>query len=119
MIPKNFIYKNKKKSLVVRGKLGTSKRPRLSVYRSNRYLYAQLIDDVKGLTLASVSEKDFKKEEIKSLKPSEIAQKIGELMAQKAVKVKIKNAIFDRRRYQYHGRIKNIAEGARAGGLKI
>lgn len=119
MIPKSFLYKKKKKTQVIKGNKGTNTRPRLSVYRSNRFIYTQLIDDMNGKTIVSVNEKELKKEEIKSLKPQETAFALGQALAQKAVKKNIKSAIFDRQKYQYHGRVKNIADGARTGGLKI
>ncbi|HXS15505.1 MAG TPA: 50S ribosomal protein L18 [Candidatus Saccharimonadales bacterium] len=100
-----------------RGKMeGTRDMPRLSVYRSNRHLYAQLIDDVKRVTVLGVSEKDL--ENAKGNK-SEKAKALGVLCAQKAASAKIKKAIFDRGSYQYHGRVKAFAEGLREGGLQI
>ncbi|OGG04061.1 50S ribosomal protein L18 [Candidatus Gottesmanbacteria bacterium RBG_16_37_8] len=119
MIPKQILFKNKKKSIIQKGKRGTKIRPRLSVFRSNRLIYAQLIDDENGKTLTCVSEKELKKDENQSRKKITVALLLGELLAQKAVKIKIKTAIFDRRNYKYHGRVKGIAEGARKGGLTI
>ena len=100
-----------------KGKRGTAERPRLSVFRSNRYIYAQLVDDMKGRTLISASEKELKAkaETNKSVK----AKLLGELLAEKSLKKKINRAIFDRRGYQYHGRVKQLAEGARSKGLEI
>ena len=92
----------------VRAKVaGTASRPRLSVFRSNRYLYAQLIDDLAGRTLASVSD----------LGATTSARALGEALAVKAKAKKIKSVVFDRGGYRYAGRIKTFADGARAGGL--
>ncbi len=88
--------------------------PRLSVFRSSRYLSAQIIDDQKGKTLVGVSEKMLK--EKKGTK-TERAYALGEYLAQKAGEKKIKNVVFDRGAYAYHGRVKALAEGARQGGL--
>lgn len=84
---------------------GTATTPRLSVYRSNKGLYAQLINDDKGITLAESHGKD--------------AKKIGEEIAEKAKKVKITKIVFDRSGYRYHGKVKILAEAAREGGLKF
>lgn len=97
---------------------GTALRPRLSVFRSNRFLYAQLIDDERGHTLLSVSVKEISGNGEKMTK-TEAAGKLGELMARKAMDKKIKSAVFDRRAYKYHGRIKAVAERARAAGLSL
>ncbi len=106
--------------------LGTAEKPRLSVFRSNRYVYAQLINDEKGHTIASVSAIDpsvslgagMKKSANKDAKIVQ-AERVGEKLAKKAVAVGVNKAIFDRGSYKYHGRIKAVAEGARKGGLKI
>ncbi len=102
----------------VRGKIsGTAECPRLDVFRSNSNIYAQLIDDVKGVTLVSASsvEKDFG--ETKGNK--EEARKVGQLIAKRALEKKIEEVVFDRGGYIYHGRVKELAEGAREGGLKF
>lgn len=96
---------------------GTSKRPRLAVFRSNRFIYAQLIDDERGTTLLSSSSKELKREDAKPKKKD--AELVGELLARKALKKGIKNAVFDRRSYRYHGRVKTLAESARKGGLAM
>ncbi len=100
-----------------------TKRLRLAVFRSNRYIYAQIIDDEKGKTLVSVSEKELGKEKGKKekavLTKVEKARLVGELLAQKAIKIGLKEVRFDRRRYRYHGRVKALAEGARKGGLNF
>ncbi|HZJ77367.1 MAG TPA: 50S ribosomal protein L18 [Clostridia bacterium] len=102
----------------VRGKIsGTAECPRLNVYRSLQNTYAQLIDDVKGETLVSAStvEKDFK--EYGGNKSA--ARKVGELLAKRAVEKDISKIVFDRSGYIYHGRVQELAEGAREGGLKF
>lgn len=118
MIKKHILLRDKKKSILNKRQLGTEKRPRLSVFRSNRSISAQLIDDKSGKTLVSAKISDLKKPE-KNLKPQEIARLVGQLLAQKSLKKNIKQAIFDRRGYKYHGNIKSLADGAREEGLKI
>lgn len=97
---------------------GTASRPRLSVFRSNRYTYAQLIDDENGKTLVSASTKELSAAAQKKPK-AEQAHALGELLAKKAAEAGVKNAVFDRRGYQYHGRVKALAEGARTKDLHI
>ncbi|WP_071458963.1 50S ribosomal protein L18 [Bacillus massilinigeriensis] len=109
----------KKRHARVRAKLsGTAARPRLNVFRSNKHIYAQLIDDVKGVTLASAStiEKDFNIEATGNL---EAAQKVGELVAKRAVENGITEVVFDRGGYLYHGRVQALADAARENGLKF
>jgi len=96
---------------------GTGEKPRLSVFRSNRYIYAQLIDDEVGKTVASASSNEVGNK--KKMTKNELAKLVGGLIAKKALENKIKSVIFDRGSYRYHGRVKNIAEGAREGGLKF
>lgn len=102
---------------------GSAVRPRLSVFRSNRFLYAQLINDDEGKTLVSVSTAaaaDGKSgDKAAGAKKSDAARAAGEALAKKAGELGIKEVVFDRGSYRYHGRIKSIAEGARAGGLKF
>lgn len=95
---------------------GTKSRPRLSVFRSSKRIYAQLINDAAGETLASAS--NFELGEATGTK-TELAGKVGKFLAQKALKLGISKAVFDRGRYRYHGRIKALAEGAREGGLEF
>jgi large subunit ribosomal protein L18 len=95
---------------------GTAERPRLSVYRSNKGVFAQLIDDRKGHTVAAVN---WIEPELKSLTASAQAQKAGELLAERAKAAGVDTCVFDRGGYQYHGRVKALAEGAREGGLKF
>ena len=102
----------------VRGKItGTVQRPRLNVYRSLNHSYAQVIDDVKGVTLVAASsvEKDFGM----AGGNKEAAKKVGELIAKRAAEKGITEVVFDRGGYVYHGRVKELAEGAREGGLKF
>ncbi len=96
--------------------LGTVQKPRLSVFRSGRHIYAQLIDDQKAKTLASASDLEFKKEKGKK---TDLASSVGKLIARKAGDLKITEVVFDKGGYQYHGRVRAIAEGAREGGLKF
>ena len=101
----------------VRGKIsGTAERPRLSVFRSEKNIYAQIIDDVAGNTLVAASsvEKDFGPGSNK-----EAARKVGKLVAERTVAKGIEEVVFDRGGYIYHGRVKELAEGAREGGLKF
>jgi len=101
----------------VRAKVrGSAERPRLSVFRSNRGVNAQLIDDVAGRTLAAVN---WTEPDIKSLQSMEQAKRVGTVLAQRAKDAGIETVVFDRGGYQYHGRIKALAEGAREGGLRF
>ena len=97
---------------------GTTKRPRLCVFRSNKHIYAQIIDDSKGKVLVSASDHELSKKEGKANK-TQRAGKIGKLLSEKASKRGFKEVIFDRAGYKYHGRVKALAEGAREAGLKI
>ena len=104
---------------------GTAEKPRLSVFRSNKYTYVQLIDDAKGHTLAAASSREL----LNRGKPAkggsasggkaELAKSLGGLIAEKAKKLGVKSAVFNRSFYKYHGRIKAVAEAAREAGLKI
>jgi large subunit ribosomal protein L18 len=101
----------------VRAKVhGSAGRPRISVFRSNRGIFAQLIDDETGRTLASVN---WTEADLRSLKPMEQATKAGSVLAERAKAAGVETAVFDRGGYQYHGRVKALAEGAREGGLKF
>ena len=102
----------------VRGKIsGTAERPRLSVFRSEKNIYAQIIDDVAGNTLVAASsvEKDFEG----NGSNKEAARKVGKLVAERALQKGIEEVVFDRGGYIYHGRVMELAEGAREGGLKF
>ena len=94
--------------------MGTPVRPRLSVYRSNKYIYAQLIDDFEGHTLASASSRE---NGIDEESPTEESRVVGELIAERAQEEGIEKVVFDRGGYKYHGRVQALAEGAREGGL--
>ena len=93
-------------------------RPRLCVYRSNKYIYGQIIDNVTGNAIIGISSKDIDQKDGSKGK-TDISFKTGEAIAQKAKDKKIENVVFDRGGYKYHGRVKALAEGARKGGLKF
>jgi len=93
---------------------GTAARPRLSVFRSNRGVFAQLIDDTNGHTLAAVN---WIEPELRKLTATDQAKKAGELLAERAKAAGVETCVFDRGGYQYHGRVKALADGAREGGL--
>ncbi len=97
---------------------GTSNRPRLSVFRSNKQIYAQIIDDSKGITLVSASSVETEISELKGPK-IELAKRVGISVAKKAINEGIASVVFDRGGYLFHGRIKSLADGAREGGLKF
>lgn len=110
------IIKRQRRHNRIRAKIeGTAKRPRLVVFRSLMYHYAQLIDDQKGVTLVSASDMKMKGKE----KKVDRAKKVGMELAKQAVEKKISTCVFDRNGYHYHGRVKAVAEGAREGGLKF
>ena len=94
---------------------GTAERPRLSVFRANRHIYAQLIDDAQGVTLAAASSKEVKAKD----KKTGISAQVGLLIAEKAKKKDITKVVFDRGGFAYHGRVKALAEAAREGGLQF
>jgi large subunit ribosomal protein L18 len=101
----------------VRAKVhGSAETPRISVFRSNRGVFAQLIDDDAGRTIAAVQ---WTEADLRSLKPMEQAKQAGELLAQRAQAAGVSSAVFDRGGYQYHGRVAALAEGAREGGLNF
>ncbi len=96
--------------------VGSAERPRLSVYRSNRGIFAQLVDDSAGRTLAAVN---WTEPELRKLSASEQAKRAGELLAERAKAAGVETCVFDRGGYQFHGRVKALAEGAREKGLKF
>jgi large subunit ribosomal protein L18 len=101
----------------VRAKVrGSAARPRISVFRSNRGISAQLIDDSTGRTLAAVN---WTEADLRSLKPAEQAKRAGELLAERAKAAGVSAAVFDRGGYQFHGRVQALADGAREGGLQF
>ncbi len=119
MKDKNKIKTNKiqlRKNRTRKKIAGGSTLPRLSVFRSLKHFYTQIIDDKAGKTVCSASDKEIDK---KGKKPIEIAKLVGELIAQKALDNKVEKVVFDRSSYQYHGRVKAAAEGAREKGLKF
>jgi len=99
--------------------LGTSDFPRLSVFRSNKEIYCQLIDDINGKTLIQSSSRDKSIIDLKLATNMEVAFNVGKVIAEKAIKEGIKKIKFDRGGYLYHGRVKSLADGAREGGLKF
>ena len=95
-------------------------RPRLSVFRSSKQIYAQVIDDARGVTLASASTLEkSNREGLKTGADKAAAEQIGKLVAQRAVEAGVSEVVFDRGAYMYHGRVKALADGAREGGLKF
>jgi large subunit ribosomal protein L18 len=101
----------------VRSKVtGTADRPRLSVYRSNRGVFAQLIDDRAGRTVAAVN---WTEPDLRDMQPTEQAKRAGELLAERAKGEGVETCVFDRGGYRYHGRVRALAEGAREGGLSF
>ena len=110
---KRMRLKNKIRSKI----FGTFERPRLSIFRSNKFIYAQVIDDTKGITLAEANDLKILKNN-KSTK-TERAKKVGNMIAEASLKLKIYKVVFDRNGFKYTGRIKLVADQARAGGLKF
>jgi large subunit ribosomal protein L18 len=98
---------------------GTTEKPRVSVYRSNKQIYAQVIDDLSGVTLLSASSKEKEIATKTGIKKTEQAAFVGKLLAAKCKEKGIENVTFDRGGYKYHGRIKSLADAAREGGLKF
>jgi large subunit ribosomal protein L18 len=96
---------------------GTSEVPRLSVFRSNKQIYAQIIDDTKGVTLVSASSYNNKAAE--NMAKIDQAKVVGKELAEKAIKAGVEKVVFDRNGYLYHGRVKSLADSAREGGLKF
>lgn len=117
MATKKDIRRTKIKFRIRHKVSGTAEKPRLSVFRSNKEIYAQVIDDVKGITLAAASslEKSFEK----SGNKCEVAAKVGKLIAERTVATGVNSVVFDRNGYLYHGRVKSLADAAREGGLKF
>jgi len=122
------LYKNKKnrikRKLRIRGTVsGTAKRPRLTIYRSQRHIYAQLVDDMAGKTITGIStlspQLKSAVEKAKGKGKTELGFLIGNEIAKKAKDLKIESVVYDRNGFIYHGRVKAVAEGARKGGLKF
>ena len=122
MITKNVKERHQRRKLRIRKKIvGTAQRPRLSVSRTLKHIYAQIVDDQKGHTVIAVSSlsKDLQ-EELKSVKsPVDRCKVVGKAVAKLALEKNIKQVVFDRSGSLYHGRVKAVAEGAREGGLKL
>jgi len=114
---KNSTQKQRRQVRVRAKIFGTKNKPRLSVFKSNKYIFAQIINDEIGKTIVGISEKELNVKE-KSNK-TQRAKELGVILAKKAIGKKIKTVAFDRGSYLYHGRIKALAEGAREGGLKF
>lgn len=110
--------RNKIRRRIRKVSFGTPARPRLSVFRSNKEIYAQIIDDTTGKTLASASSRDKELSNAKGTK-SDMAMEVGKALAKKAKDAGVETVAFDRGGYQYHGRVKSLADGAREGGLKF
>jgi large subunit ribosomal protein L18 len=98
---------------------GTNEKPRMSVFRSNKGIYVQLIDDLAGKTLLAASSREKEVAEKKSINKNEQAKLVGKLIAEKALEKGIQTVVFDRNGYLYHGRVKSLADAAREGGLKF
>jgi large subunit ribosomal protein L18 len=111
--PQRRLKRRRRVRAKVRGSAG---RPRISVFRSNRGIFAQLIDDDSGRTLAAVN---WTESDLRDLKPTQQANRAGALLAERARAAGIESVVFDRGGYQYHGRVKALAEGAREGGLQF
>ena len=98
---------------------GTAEKPRISVFRSNKQIYAQVVDDIKGITILSVSSREKEVAGQTGIKKTEQAKLVGKSLAEKCKEKGIENVVFDRSGYKYHGRVKSLAEAAREGGLKF
>ncbi len=122
-----MLSKTERKSPLLRRKrrvrkkvFGTSQRPRLTVFRTNRHIYAQVIDDTVGRTLVSASTLSSElRGTLRSSGSVEAASKVGALLAKKAAEARVEKIVFDRNRYRYHGRVKALADAARQGGLQF
>ena len=108
-------HKNRRRARIRRKIFGTAERPRLSVYRSNVHIYAQLVDDLEGHTLAAADSREVDGAENRT----EAARQVGELLARRAGETGIERTVFDRGGNMYHGRVAALAEGARSGGLEL
>jgi large subunit ribosomal protein L18 len=115
VVEKKRLHREKRRKRVRRKVAGTAQRPRLSVYRSNVHIYAQLIDDDADNTLAAADSREIGEAENRK----EEARKVGELIASRASEAGIESVVFDRGGNKYHGRVAALAEGARSGGLKL
>jgi large subunit ribosomal protein L18 len=120
-MPKDPVEARKRRKRRIRKKIqGTAERPRLTVFRSARHTYAQVIDDVDGRTLAAASTRSSQLvEEVKSLPKKEAAKKVGELIGKLCLEKGLNRVVFDRNGYLYHGRVAALASGAREAGLRL
>ncbi|SET73349.1 LSU ribosomal protein L18P [Oceanobacillus limi] len=116
--PDKNVARKRRHARVRKNLFGTAERPRLNVYRSNKHIYTQLIDDTNGTTLVSASTVD-KELSVESTSSVEAATKVGELVAKRALDKGFKSVVFDRGGYLYHGRIKALADAAREAGLEF
>lgn len=115
---RTYRTRNKIRRVNIERVTGRESRPRLSVYRSGRQIYAQVIDDLKGVTLASASTMDKElKDKLKKTADKSAASEVGKAVAARAKKAGVTKVVFDRGSYKYHGRVKALADGAREGGL--
>ena len=112
---KKRLHREKRRKRLRRKVVGTAESPRLSVYRSNVHIYAQLIDDYAGHTLAAADSREVGEAENRK----EAARRVGELVARRAAEAGVEEVVFDRGGNKYHGRVAALAEGARSGGLKL
>ena len=115
VVEKKRLHREKRRKRLRRKIIGTAERPRLSVYRSNVHIYAQLVDDYAGHTLAAADSREVGESENRR----EAARKVGELIARRAADAGVEEVVFDRGGNKYHGRVAALAEGARSGGLKL
>ena len=116
----SLMARERRRKHVRRNVSGQPDRPRLNIFRSEKHIYAQVIDDLKGHTIATASSLDPNlKDKLGSAKPLEQAKIVGETVAQRAIEAGVKKVVFDRAGYKYHGRVKSLADGARSGGLEF
>ena len=116
----SLLARERRRKHVRRTVHGEPERPRLNIFRSEKHIYAQVIDDRKGHTIATASSLDPKlKDKLGSAKPLDQAKIVGEAVAQRAMEAGVKKVVFDRAGYKYHGRVKSLADGARSAGLEF
>jgi len=119
MASKKVAGRTRRKARVRKKVFGTNERPRLNVFRSTKHIYAQAIDDLRGVTIAAVSSRTKEAREQATGKKVERAKKIGGLLAQRLKALNVGKLVFDRNGYRYHGRIRAVADGAREGGMSF
>ena len=115
-----LVARLKRKKRIRKNIFGNQERPRLSVFRSSKHIYAQIVDDTKGITLVSAStlDKEFKEDKVEG-KKVDVAKAVGSLIGKRALDKGIKNVVLDRNGFLYHGRVKSLSDGAREAGLKF